>query len=747
LKNRNIKVVALYILVFISAIPILKHGWYIQDDYLTLGYANSINIYEASSNIISWLYDSQHRFQPVRLALFTVFSLTFDEKTVVLINILLHGINTLLVYSILKLTRVKETLSTVSVILFGCTSIWRMIESPSAMLGGDGLVLFFISLSTILLIKSIDHVQFFKRILLYSSSLVAYTCAYLSYETAYPLLLILILIVLDKNGEQNTLSKIKFLSKTIAPFVLVGIIILILFKKGGDGYEGATVNLSFDIFKRVFYYTKRIFEFGLTLKVSNYTYLLWYMPIFLTLLYFILRKINNKLILKNDCLKVIKFAIIFYITSILLFVINNWQNPDSIMNHHLYIPSLAAALLVGSLYDYFFYRFKYKYWYEITYIFLFIFLILSTYSSTKTYVDVFKNAKFIESMRDELVKNYDGSENIVILGFNDYRSKWHPIMSGMNGAIQTWLKKGMISNGTDPSFTDDQTVTYKLPLTYYQESTESKSTKINNTQFFFINEGKLNEVKNNYELFLTSKANSKNLFCSGSKDNILREEFYIKNEYSNYLLLTFLNKVNFEENFEIIINNNKPNRYLKISKNQFIFPIDASSKYFHVELYYRNNFSESRLNIETAKFSPFKLLEYKHLDLHKTFLRYNLDVNYLDGFYNEEHSEKKSWRWSQRTSSINLNNNNPVNTPVLLSFNIVAPETSENKIFISGISNENHNYSNLEKLIEIPIILKPGTNKIDFNSNYENNFTHDPRKLSFAITNLCISVRTTTINH
>lgn len=68
-------IASLLLLILLTALSYQKYWgntWYLQDDYFTVDLGGTDSIWDASSKMISFLYEGQRRYQPVRLFLFSL---------------------------------------------------------------------------------------------------------------------------------------------------------------------------------------------------------------------------------------------------------------------------------------------------------------------------------------------------------------------------------------------------------------------------------------------------------------------------------------------------------------------------------------------------------------------------------------------------------------------------------------------------------------------------------------------------
>jgi hypothetical protein len=229
-------------------------------------------------------------------------------------------------------------------------------------------------------------------------------------------------------NKSNHFLVFKKFTLLILPFIIIDITYLIFFLSVNSGYEGASINISSDIFIRFFYYSKTLFKFGISPGYKDFQEYFWVCLLIFVFSYLFVSKFNKHSLYIAVEIKdfSILIALTIYISSISLFVVNNWQSPKDVMHHHLYVASFAASIFLSK---FIFIITKYiKFNFISKILFLSLFLILSLLSLSKTYKDIYKNKELIKNIRDELISSYDGSTYVVITGYNDYRPKFHPIM-------------------------------------------------------------------------------------------------------------------------------------------------------------------------------------------------------------------------------------------------------------------------------------------------------------------------------
>lgn len=730
-------------LTMLVSFPVIKYGWYIQDDYLTLGFSKSKNLFESAENITKWLSDSQNRYQPVRLGLFAFFGLAFREESVLIFNLILHSFNVLLGFLLLNRIGARISLSIVATVLFGCASTWRMLESPSTMLGGDGLVFFLVISSSLLLSYSYYSLNSAIKCVSYLFAFILYGLSFLSYESSYPLLVVPLVVLLFSNPSRRKENvKLKKLLIYIFPLFLLGLVGLAIRIKQGSSYEGASVDITWDILTRLYYYTERIFKFGLLIKTNPYENYKVVIPSIAAILFALIVTIDYKKEGRYGNLVYLILGLLLYLSSVSLFVINHWQTPKDVMVHHLYIPTFFASIIIAGLFDIIQYYFSYKFWKFSAALFLITFCTLAYNSLTLTYKDVFKYAGFLKQVRDELIDKYDGSNNVIIIGFNNYRDRWHPLMSGMDGALSAWLRNGYVKNGTDGHIDGSKAlIRYKYPLTYYQESSESRTADLGDSQIYELGADGLQVVKNSFFLKNSSNTGKNNILCDRSEDSVTLDSKYIYAAGKTYLLIDHDPGLDFFKNFEIKINGDVPKKILFIERGKVGFKIPAGFKYIKVDVYRTGNASSKSMIFYTDNTNIVPKKEYiyspRMLDVPYAVLQ-KIEFSYSRGFYAQENIPERGWRWSDSYSKITITNNNPKSKIAKFRFGLAAASADIGKLTIHGVYNGSLAYSNVEKIHEIDVDLKHGENNLYFHSDLSVMVNGDSRNLSFSISNACL---------
>ena len=734
MKNIRLNISIFFIIVLLFNYPVFKYGWYVQDDYMGLSWAHSSDWLDGGLNLVNWLFDSQNRFQPIRTLLFTFFTYNFTEKYVILFNLLLHSFNTVLAIYYLKQYNLDFKTILTAAIFFGCSSLWRMIESPSAMLGGDGFIFFCIFGSSYLLRFSFTNysLNYFGKSFFYFASVLLYSLAIYSYENAFPLIIVLIFSVFYKN---NFLSNTKKLLIMI-PYFLIMASYLFLFYKKMSGYEGATINLSFDILTRLFYYTLTILHNGINVKGFKLdTELVIILLLVLILINFIFYNSFKKYQINNSLIELLIIGILIYFFGVALFVINSWQSPNNVMTHHLYIPSFGASIIISTFLNYFILR---KINIIIYLIIISLFICISYISIINNYTNIYRNAYLVQNLNKAIIDSYDGSRVVIINNYNKFRHNWHPIMSGFDGALQIWKNKYTVSSGTDPIFIrNTNNIEFNFPLSYYSESNKKNTISINDTQFFNLNDnGSVSVITDTYLNNILDEKGAVDInFCN----DIFKLNIFLLSKNNNFL------KINISEPLRLINNSNiylnqelVRNFYVDIENNDILIDNSNNNKYSNIRIiskYDINNDLKS-INSFNIRRKSDNLLFTKYIVNNQIINNNNTKLEFGKGFYGEEVIEKNKFRWSDSSSEMKITNN--TNSNIKINVKIMLNRINSN---VTEIKINDNTVINLNEPLDIfyfNLFLMPGLNLVNFKSNHSFKPIHDSRHLSFMLKNICI---------
>ncbi|MFQ5353474.1 MAG: hypothetical protein ACE5DR_00870 [Thermodesulfobacteriota bacterium] len=280
----------------------------------------------------------------------------FDEENSVYYNLALHLLNILLLFLVLRKFRAGDIFSLISVLLFAVFGRFRYLDSSSVMIGGSGLNLFFILTAFLFLIKCLETRSYMpmRKYSFFAISLLAYSSLVFSYEVAIPLLAPLAMVFCLFPGEgQGVLARFK--SKKIfclliylIPLAVYYIVFLRLFVE--SSYDGARIVWSLDIFTRlksyVMYSLPPFQTHGYV--TAEFIILILYFTGILLALKSVKPGIDISVKQKTG-LEVLLFSAVFYLSTIVLFILNDWMTPTSVMLHHTYLMSAAGAILMTSL--------------------------------------------------------------------------------------------------------------------------------------------------------------------------------------------------------------------------------------------------------------------------------------------------------------------------------------------------------------------------------------------------------------
>ncbi len=119
------------------------------------------------------------------------------------------------------------------------------------------------------------------------------------------------------------------------------------------------------------------------------------------------------------------------------------------------------------------------------------------------------------------------------------------------------------------------------------------------------------------------------------------------------------------------------------------------------------------------------------------------DIKFEEGWYIEERSKKRYWRWSSGTGSITALNSTDEN--IAGSLNFILKTLNSRELIVSVNNNEVWRYlteSGYSEKLRVPITLLPGENVIKIASpQLASRISPDPRALSFALYDFDLEVR------
>ncbi len=500
-RLRGYVLLLVFFLTLFCFYPFFGSVWYVQDDYSNFLFDQSRSIFSSISGITSYLYDHQGRFQPVRLAVVTIFTHLFSEEHAFQYTFALHLINLLLLGVFLRLLRLEWGVVISSLILFSLFPKWRMIESPNAMVGGSGLNLFFILITFLGLLYSM-RLEGSLRKWGYWVAVVAYASLVFSYEVAFPLLMPLcfLYISLLKEKEVERFSwRSVFLSRIFTPlfpFLLLLLVYLLVFYKTPD-YAGAEIALGGETVQRM----RSYFLYSLPFPSGEYLFLsgraatglLVYLLLAGGVGYRLKKRFFASGILSERKPLFALFVFSFYLASWMLFPLNHWGSADMVMFHHTYLISAASAVCFSSLFFFLAEVFPLRVRQLLTGAFLYLFLpvlIVAGINFHQVYAESSQYGKErterIKNLRDGLLERLQAPEEYDAVIMKNFHFNYD-IISYLNGALYRWVDfKKKLQTGRDIiSFKEGQ-VRFRSPLSYDPQVDSKQITHVKNSRCLMV---------------------------------------------------------------------------------------------------------------------------------------------------------------------------------------------------------------------------------------------------------------------
>lgn len=397
LKSSKLVVFISIIVIFISYYPSLNNGITNWDDNVYITQNNLIKDFN-SENLKSMFSEYYFgNYHPFTLVSYSIDFKLFNGELfwLHLHNLILHLINCLLVYYLIKQIFKNEKMAIISMLLFG---IHPMHVESVAWISErkDVLYSMYYLLSLILFLKFKE----LKNYWYYFISLVFFIFSLLSKGQAVTLSVVLILVILYCDKKIS----LKNISITI-PFLILSIffgIIAILAQKSGNA-----IFESYDIsyYERVIfafdslleYFTKGIIPYKLS---AIYPYpkdvfsAIYTIGFFALIFIFVIYKR-----IKND--RIILFALLFFIINIFPLLQFLPVGNAKMADRYFYIPSIGLFIIISYIIS----KYYHKHKTVILSLFLIYFIILGglTYSRTKVWKDSF-------SLWSDTIEKYPESE-------------------------------------------------------------------------------------------------------------------------------------------------------------------------------------------------------------------------------------------------------------------------------------------------------------------------------------------------
>jgi hypothetical protein len=498
-ENRTLFYILVFVTFLITAISFrsyFKYASYNLDDYTSFDMSpGGISVLESCRATTDSLYRVQKRYQPVRLCLFVALTRFVEEENSVYYNFALHLLNILLLFLLLRKFGVGEVFSFVSVLVFAVYGRFRYMDSSSVMIGGSGLNLFLILLTFLFLIKALETrgPGRQRRFAFLGVSVLAYTSLVFSYEVAAPLFAPLVLIFyLFNHGKRSLAAQLvsKRTGYLLLYFIPLAVYIIFFRLLVKVGYEGAEVQWGAEIFTRL----KAYIDYTLFPPVQTHG-LVTIEFVILALYFGVLalalkagRRVDERN--KKNGLRLLLFGLVFYPSTVVLFALNHWMKPTSVMVHHTYLMTAASAVLVSA----FFYNLQWllpaswrrKYLSVLAVLLFPIVLINAERHTVLHYKNDAVRVGQIRAMKKELQTAISDIENVDAIILKNFYEPYLQTGS-MNGAFKKWFgfRKDIMSGREIVSVKGDEIV-FKGPLFRYSKPTEQK-VQNGRVRIFFVN--------------------------------------------------------------------------------------------------------------------------------------------------------------------------------------------------------------------------------------------------------------------
>ncbi|MBF0274758.1 MAG: hypothetical protein HQK84_05960 [Nitrospinae bacterium] len=692
-ENKKQFIVLFIILVFTVITYSKQWGiWYWQDDYLTIQAGGAGGVIEKSIKTVNWLYDSQNRFQPARLFLATLVSDIIPEEYNFGYSLTLHLINLTLLYLLLLKFRIPIFHIYSIVILFSVYGVNRYIEGVHVASGGTVFNSFLILSTLLTLIIGIEKNNKKERWIWFFFSYFFFLCLAFSYEIAFPLFITVayVFYLFDYLKSSKTIKTHWKDFIALTPYILA--LALYLVSKGlnlSSGYDGAQLNISFDIFIKFQSYLR-----ALLLPLTTFNLHMHWETVMLALLVyylgitFIIKKCskivgaNWDLYKEKDKLYFLLFSLFFFLSSLVLYILNSWGTPTSVMHHHLYILTIGFSMLLVTLLFSFdiIITGDYQKVYRGAILFLIIPLFLSSFINSKVVYgkDAGKRAHIIHNIKKTVQANIPDSKETDAIIFKNF-SFPHDLsnfgLSHMDGALLKWFHyERYIHSGSDIVSFKDGIITYKGPVSYYiQRHNKNVLTVENNrAEIFYFDKSAENVLT--YKDFIDFE-NKENLhqqkqimsnddyFLSRRKMKLLlknsERKGYIKVMFDKDIDLSFI------KNSLILVNSN-PLDHIYIHNNEVYLDINhlkQKAKYLLVDIVggfiqYDLNKTINKVSLSddfqgeelkvTAGNELFSILSEKNYQL-GDILSFNDTLHYFT--FIDWHQPEIAFRWNKGSKS------------------------------------------------------------------------------------------------
>jgi len=508
-KNKSIFYIIIFFTLIITAISYrtyFKYATLSWDDYSTIECAPAdSSVLQECHAITAYLYEQQKRYHPVRIYSFVVFTRLFNAQSSVYYNFSVHIINILLLFLFLRKFALGNVFSFISVLLFAVFGRARYMDNASTMVGGSGLNLFFILLTFLFLIKSLEtnEQRRLKRFAFLGISLLSYTALVFSYEVAIPLFASIVPVFYffskgENKGGKGLLAPFRtkksyYLLLLFLPALIYLVFFRLLVKVH---YTGAEIDLSLDILTRLkayLVYTLRPPVRPILIHAPTMAEFI-ILALYFGAIVFTLKKtgkgppdLTDK---KRAAARLLLFSVVFYPATVGIYTLNHWLTPTHVMIHHTYLMTAAAALLLSSS----FYSFQWalppsfrKKYLAILIIFVFpIVLINAERHIVRYYQDEAGTVTAIRTLKSALMSNIPDINKTDAIILKNFYYPFYDI-SSMPGAFLNWFRQGRyIFSGREIISVKDGDIVFKGPLHRYKQPNEEIRAANNRVMIFFV---------------------------------------------------------------------------------------------------------------------------------------------------------------------------------------------------------------------------------------------------------------------
>ncbi|MCP4137995.1 MAG: hypothetical protein GY754_43935 [bacterium] len=511
-KNR-IKILTGILLLVVFTILCYKdyfgNVWYMWDDYVSLSSGGAGSFWDNAMGLTDWLDTGQARYQPFRLTLLSFFTHIFPEELSFIYNFGLHLIIVILLFLLIRKFQVDDFIAFIISLFFSIIGQSRLMECSSVMIGGSGLVTLLIILSMIFLIFAMESTSW-KKYALLGLSYLSYLALIFSYETAFPLLLIIIFtfIMFNKIYKSKSIFQDYREYLILMPYAVFLLLFYIFFARRHSGYAGTTIVLSWDILIRFGYYIKsHFFGFFNNFKplrqpvVLISSVILYYFSIFIYLFKF--EHYGKPGIPKFDrkhFIYIFLFGFVWYFSSVMLFTLSKWGSRlSSLMNHHLYLMTAGFTVAFISLLLYFQNIFPARFQENVKKVMLVIvfpFVIVTSINYHNDYAhESSKKIPPLMNVKKHIKNNVDIDSVDAVIVKNLFKplGLGYYSISDFDGALLQWLGfKKHINSGDIIVSTRDNRIIFKGPISFYGHINRSREIPVDNKRaaFFYYSSSK-----------------------------------------------------------------------------------------------------------------------------------------------------------------------------------------------------------------------------------------------------------------